>query len=118
MDVPQQILDKAREILTDHAKNKGVISYAGLYDQIGLDHTRPLDRLMGSHILGTISRASLQEKSVMLSSLAFGKVQNEPMDGFYDLAQELGKLSSGATAEKKTKFWIEEMHRCWEAYKV
>jgi hypothetical protein len=116
MDISQERFDRAKEILIDQAKNKGVISYAGLYDQIGLDHTKPLDRFMGSNILGTISRESLDNEGIMLSSLAFGKVQNEPMEGFYDLALELGQLKERATNDEKTEFWVKQMHCCWEKY--
>jgi hypothetical protein len=116
MDIPPEILEKATDILINHARNKGAISYAGLYNQIGLDHTKPLDRLMGSQILGAISRESVQEKDIMLSSLAFGKYENEPFEGFYDLAQELGKLKHGANEDKKYDFWTKQMYKCWEAY--
>ena len=59
MNIPQEKLNKAIEILTSEAMNKSIISYTGLYDQIGLDHTNPADRQLGSHILGEVSHASL-----------------------------------------------------------
>jgi hypothetical protein len=118
MEIPQEKLNKAVGILINDARNKRLIAYAGLYEQIDLDHANPIDRQLGSHILGAVSRASLDEKGVMLSSLVFGRVQNEPAEGFYDLAQELNKLGRRATQDEKTEFWIKEVRRCWDAYAV
>lgn len=116
MDIPEEQLDKAKEILIDQARNEALISYSGLYDQIGLDRTKVFDRLIGSNILAIISKESLQEKGVMLSSLAFGRAENEPLEGFYDLAEELGKLKPKATEEQKYMFWVKETTRCYDAY--
>lgn len=109
-------IKQVKDIITHAAKGKSWVWYSELYSAIGLDHANPGDRQTGSRILGIISRESNARDGVMLSAIVNGKSDGEPAEGFYELAQELGRLSPNATEDKKLVFWVEEFRRCHELY--
>lgn len=112
MNYSSNKIEQAKSIIINAAKKKGRVWYSELYLAIGLNHTNPGDRQEGAHILGTISRESNEQNGVMLSAVVNGKTEGDPADGFYELAQELGRLSSTANEDEKLKFWVEEFKRC------
>jgi len=116
MHIPQGKLDTAKSFIIDAAKKKGRVWYSNLYSTIGLDHSNPGDRQLGARILGTISRESNDQDGIMLSAIVNGKSEGNPAEGFYDLAQELDRLSENATEDEKLAFWVEEFRRCHEFY--
>lgn len=118
MNIPQDKLDEAKDIIIRAAKEKGRVWYSELYSAIGLDHTNPGDRQLGANILGTISRESNAKDGVMLSAIVNGKTDGDPADGFYELAQQLGRLSPRASDDEKLTFWVEEFRRVHTLYDI
>lgn len=116
IDILDEKIKQAKDIIIRAAKDKSRVWYSELYSAIGLDHTNPGDRQTGSRILGVISRESNARDNIMLSAIVNGKSDGEPADGFYELAQELGRLSSCASVDEKLAFWVEEFRRCHEFY--
>ncbi len=116
MEIPQDKLKRAKEIIIRAAQEKGRVWYSELYEAIGLDHTNLGDRLIGANILGSISRESNASDGVMLSAIVNGKSDGEPADGFFELAQELGRLSPKASDSEKLTFWVEEFKHCHLLY--
>lgn len=116
MEIPQDKIEQAKGIIAESVRRPRPVSYGELYLAIGLDHTHPRDRQIGSHILGAISRESNALQGVMLSAVVCGAHENEPAEGFYKLAVELGRLPLGASGDEKYAFWVSEYQRCYELY--
>ena len=116
IEIPADKLKKAKEIIASVANEMGLIWYSKLYEKIGLDHANPGHRQIGSNILGTISQESNAHDGIMLSALVTGKYDGEPADGFYDLAQEIGRLSVDASDIQKSDFWVKEVDRVHKFY--
>jgi len=104
------------QILEECAKNQQQIYYQKLYEQIGLDRENPDDRNKGAHILAEVNRISMDKNKTMLSSLVTLKVANQPADGFFEFAIEIGKLESDADEDEKKKFWIYELKKVFRIY--
>jgi len=98
------------------AQYKGVTTYQAIAQIMGLP-------LAGSHmgaetgrILGEISEDEHRQGRPMLSAVA-GGVSGLPGQGFFGMAEGLGKLPVGATEEQKRRFWEEEkeaVYATWE----
>ena len=96
---------EAREIMMKRAKRGAPISYSELVDQIrsiSMDAHDP--RL--AHFLGEISRAEDAKGRGMLTAVVVHKHDGFPGQGFFELAEELGR-----TVKDQEQFWIEEMRR-------
>ena len=79
--------------------------------------------LRGSHmgsetgrVLGEISEDELNQGRPMLSAIAVG-VSGLPGQGFFAWAEEMGRLSPGATEEEQLRFWEEEKKAVYRAWK-
>ncbi len=116
MNIPQDKIEQAKSIIIKAAHNKSRVWYSELYSKIGLDYINPRDRQLGAYILGAISRESNTQDGVMLTAIVNGKSEGEPAEGFYELAQELGRLSPHAFEDQGLAFWVEEFRRCHEIY--
>jgi hypothetical protein len=96
---------EAREIMMKRAKRGAPISYSELVDQIrsiSMDAHDP--RL--AHFLGEISRAEDAKGRGMLTAVVVHKHDGFPGQGFFELAEELGR-----TIKDREQFWVEEMRR-------
>ncbi|MCX6740319.1 MAG: hypothetical protein NTZ49_03770 [Candidatus Parcubacteria bacterium] len=107
---------KALQILENCARNKQAIYYKDLYDKIGLNCENPKDRNTGSHMLGEINILTLDKDDVMLSSLVTLREANQPAEGFFEYAVELGKLDADANEDERLKCWIKEMQKVFKVY--
>ena len=98
--------DEARSIMIGRARVRGMISYSDLVQQIHAIHLEPHDPRL-AHLLGEISSEEDAAGRGMLTVLVVHKVGDmEPGDGFFELANSLGRDTSDLT-----KCWIEELHR-------
>ncbi len=100
--------------LTTAARYRGTVTYQEIAQLMGLP-------LSGSHmgrevgyILGEISEDEHLQGRPMLSAVAVG-VSGEPGEGFFGLANDLGK-NTGDTADDKRKFWKAEKKAAYETW--
>jgi hypothetical protein len=96
---------EAREIMRLRAKRGDPISYSELVAQIrsvAMDAHDP--RL--AHFLGEISRAEDEKGRGLLTAVVVHKHDGFPGDGFFELAEELGR-----EVDDREAFWIEEIAR-------
>lgn len=102
------------EALLDVARQETVITYgqiipiaemSGMGEGVG----GALGRLFGTIVRAEIARDA---NAPMLSAVAVSTEKNRPSKGFFDLARELGRLTS--TDEKvETAFWTAELKRVY-----
>lgn len=104
------------QILEELARNKQIIYYQELYEQIGLDRENPNDRKIGSDILGKVNLMSMDKNKTMISSLVSLREANQPADGFFEFAIELKKLKPNANEAEKLEFWAKEIQNVFKAY--
>lgn len=102
--------------LTTAARYRGTVTYQEIAQIMGLP-------LSGSHmgrevgyILGEISEDEHLQGRPMLSAVAVG-VSGEPGEGFFGLANDLGK-KTGATADDKRKFWQTEKKTAYKTWQT
>ena len=97
------------------AQYRGLTTYQAIAQIMGLPLT---GQHMGSEIgkiLGEISEDELRLGRPMLSAVAVG-VTGVPGQGFYGLAEQLGKLQPHATEAEKRRFWEQERDAVYEAW--
>lgn len=109
MTIAEPTIKKARNIIVKRAAAYNPIYYADLYRELGLDHSKPGDRAAGSLILETI--ALREGAQCLITAFVVSKEGNGPCEGFYALAERLGRLPAGYPDKEKESFWIEEMKR-------
>lgn len=96
------------------ARYRGVVTYQAIAQIMGLP-------LKGNHMsreiglmLGEISEAELDQKRPMLSALAVG-VAGVPGEGFFSLAQQVGRLTDDSK-EGRAAFWESEKQAVYQAW--
>ena len=99
--------------LLNAAKYRGVVTYQELAKLIGLPMTGGYMAGVLGKILEAISTAETQSGRPMLSSIAIG-VGGKPGPRFWNLARELGKL----TSEDEQSFWENECEAVYDTWKV
>lgn len=71
-----------------------------------------------SHILGEIGLEINGRGLPMLTAVVVHKTGDlRPGAGFYELAEELGKLPSSVSDTKKEEFWVSELKKVYSHYK-
>ena len=115
MKIDKKLVDKAYKIIFSRAEKYDPIYYGDLYNVIGLDHTDPRDRQIGRHLLGLVNE--IKGKDYLLTSFAVSKAGNGPYQGYYTLAEELGRIKPGLSEKQKEDFWIEEMKRVYNKFR-
>jgi hypothetical protein len=100
--------NEVKKILIVSARKKAIIWYSDLVAKITLvrlDLHQPDHRAVLACLLGEVSTDEVKEGRAMLSSIVVKKQGDmEPGDGFFQLAEGLGKDLSD-----KTKFWLNEV---------
>ncbi|HRF94990.1 MAG TPA: hypothetical protein PLZ51_07345, partial [Aggregatilineales bacterium] len=71
-----------------------------------------LGRLLGAIVRTEIARDT---NAPMLSAVAISSEKNRPSKGFFDLARELGRMTS-SDEKSETKFWLAEVQRVYAYY--
>jgi hypothetical protein len=96
------------------ARYRGLITYQAIAQIMGLPSKGShMGREVGQ-MLGEISEAELDRGRPMLSALAVG-VNGVPGEGFYDLAQQLGRLTEDSK-EARAAFWESEKQAVYQAW--
>jgi len=96
------------------ARYRGNVTYQEIARMMGLPPTgNHMGREVG-YILGEISEDEQQRKRPMLSAVAVG-VEGKAGEGFFGLAQELGRLSD-ESPEAKRRFWEEERSAVYKTW--
>jgi hypothetical protein len=113
--VTQEVLHKPLyEKLKQIAKQQGTATYGAIAPIAGLDMEKPGGRDKIRQILGMISTYEHQQGRPMLTAIVVHKQDNIPGRGFFELAQHLGLLSSGA--DELTFFCgeVSPVHATWK----
>jgi hypothetical protein len=104
---------EVRRNLIESASKKSIIWYSDLVAKlklIRLDLHQPDHRAVLASLLGDVSIDENKEGRAMLSSIVVKKQGDmEPGDGFFQLAEGLGKDLSD-----KTKFWLTEVKNSFD----
>src|SRR5439155_26597534 len=100
-------------ILRERAKRRAnqTISYSDLVDQIKTIKLEARDARL-AHMLGEISTEEDAAGRGMLTVLVVHKGDVRPGDGFFELAQSLGR-----DTRDREKFWIAEFNRVIDYYR-
>lgn len=97
------------------ARYRGTVTYQEIAQLMGLPLAGSHMGNQIGHILGEISEDEHLQGRPMLSAVAVG-VSGEPGEGFFGLANDLGK-NPGDTADDKRKFWQTEKKAAYETWK-
>jgi len=111
-----QRITQTLQILEEYAKNKQLINYQELYEKIGLNREIAADRKEGARILAEVNRITIGRNDIMISSLVTLRGNQQPADGFFEFAIELGRLNTNASDDDKLKFWVDEVKKTFNAY--
>ncbi|AVZ39271.1 MULTISPECIES: hypothetical protein [unclassified Dietzia] len=118
----EELVDRAEEILAEVARRpargreKDFTFYSELNEALGdpfeLGNWRGQNGM--SVLLAEVSRRSYADRKVMLSAVVLSKSGGMPGAGFFKLARDLRRMSSG---EEDIKFFLEEVDRVRDAYR-
>lgn len=122
-----ELVEAGRKFLVERAKLCTTTSYTELNVTLArrtgcraFDFERADERAAMGHLLGLIVQRDQEiapsEPPVMLSALVIYLGVNDAGSGFYQLAKELGLLSSSASADEKSRFWIGQLNRLYERH--
>jgi len=70
------------------------------------------------YLLGLIVEDTFPETNAILSALVLYLNENSPGPGFFKLAQDLGLLPSGASADAKLEFWATQVRQVYDLFRV
>jgi hypothetical protein len=95
------------------SKNDLPIAYSKIMELVGLDSGYPRHRGMIGHVLGEVTRQSLQDKErgFALSAMAVQKRSGLPSQSFFEYLKELG-----FKFRDKRVFWDDQISRIWNYY--
>jgi len=114
--ISKELIEKAFKIILKRAKEYNPIYYGQLYEELKLNHASLEDRMIGAEILEEVNEKS--GKNYMLTAFVVSKSGNGPYEGFYTLAVELGRIKNGLSDDEKDRFWIAEMKKVHEKFKM
>ena len=102
--------------LIELARGNRSISYQKLSDQcnLGYDMHNPDDRNKIGSLLGEISTEEHGNGRPLISVLVFRDDTNIPGDGFFELAQKLGKYNGSDNQIAKDNFFVSEFRNVCE----
>jgi len=110
---------ECRELLIDWAKHGYLGTYSEIVERI---HSIPWPQGPFTHngaqigrLLGDVSVQEWLENRPLLSALVVRADERSPGRGFFELASELGLLSS-TSEEAKLRFWSSEVAACYETW--
>ncbi len=98
-----ELCEKLREV----ARQQKTTHYEDIAPMLGLRMEDPADRVRIGQILGEISKQEHNAGHPMLSAVVTHKGDERPGTGFFELAQELGRVGS---MDSET-FFIHELKR-------
>jgi len=89
------------------AQYRGLTTYQAIAQIVGLPLKGNDMAAETGRVVGEISEDEFRQGRPMLSALVVG-ASGLPGKGFFDLAEDLGKLPAGSTEEEQRLFWEEE----------
>jgi hypothetical protein len=101
--------------LVQAAQYRGITTYQAIAQLMGLPLTGNYMASETGRVLGEISEDELNQGRPLLSTLAVG-ASGLPGQGFFRLAEGLGKLPVDATEEEKQLFWERERDGLYETW--
>lgn len=97
------------------AQTRRTLGYQDIATIMGLPMTGNWMARQTGQMLGEISQNENDQRRPMLSALVI-RTDGSPGDGFFNLARDLGKLTSDAREDEK-QFWnfeVESVFRTWQ----
>ena len=122
MTLDKRVLETLKKVAAKQtADRKGLIAREELFEPFGdlfppensLDPGNPEHRTIMAEILEEISAAEHKAGRPLLSAVCLSDGTSVPEDGFYELAEKLGLLKSGATALGKYAFYVKELEKVY-----
>ena len=99
----QAIYDKLQAV----ARAQDVTYYADIAPLADLDMNSPADRNRMSELLAEIAVSEHEQKRPLLTAVVIHHADNQPGQGFFDLARELGLFRAG----KPYIYFVNELRR-------
>jgi hypothetical protein len=99
--------------LVKAARHRGTVTYQEVADVVGMPTVGAHMGKEVGHLCGEISEDEHKLGRPMLSAVVVG-VDGTPGDGFFKLAEDLGKLAGG---DDRVRFWREEqsaVYKLWQ----
>ncbi|MFJ6003452.1 hypothetical protein [Arthrobacter sp. NPDC092385] len=84
---------------------------------VPFDFGHAADRGALGTLLADIVKADLLHSRFMVSSVVKLSASNGPGEGFYLLAEHLGHLEPGASGERRSEFWAEQLKLTHDHYR-
>lgn len=104
------------KFLIQQARNGSLTSYTEMNTVLGqrsaarnFDFSAETERAAMGELLGRIVERNRPETGHMISSIVTYLNVNEPGNGFFNLARDLGLLPADAGAERLESFWASEV---------
>jgi hypothetical protein len=69
-----------------------------------------------SHVLGGIAERNYLDTNLIITALITHDDSNEPGEGFYSFAQDLGLISRRTTSNLRFSFWVNQVQSLYEYY--
>lgn len=102
------------QYLIEVARDQGYRRYREIGERFALDMNRPEDRNEISRLLDEVSEYEASQGNPLLSAVVIHADDNMPGNGFFEMAQRMGRFSDGDRLE----FWLREIravHDFWSA---
>ncbi|MFH1325868.1 MAG: hypothetical protein ABIH48_00155 [Candidatus Falkowbacteria bacterium] len=95
-----------------------MITYGQLYEQIGVDPKMVKERNRGANILALVNKQTIKDHDFMISAIVVLQYKEIPEKGFFEFAEELGRLPADSTTEERMNFFQKEKKKIFDFYKV
>lgn len=102
--------DSVYTLLCSKANRKELLSYSPIWELMDLKAGKNAAKEAG-HMLGEISEDANITGKPLLSAIVINKKKKEPGPGFYTLAENLGKMSTGKSDREKKCYWEQEKEK-------
>ncbi|NQU44261.1 hypothetical protein HQ520_13305 [bacterium] len=104
--------------LVQVAKKRDLTTYSDIAPMAGLSMDDPSDRQSMSDLLEEIARYEQQQGNPMLTAVVIHSGgDNNPGNGFFDIAEEFGRFSGSTDQLKRIAFWAEAVTEVYEFWK-
>ena len=104
-------------LLVDAAKSRKIMTYSDLAGPLGLDLSNDSDRNSLTQFLREIAIYEQLCDRLMLTSLVIHKSgNNDPGEGFFSIAKDLGLFDGSRRTEDRALFWVGQVsavHKYW-----
>jgi hypothetical protein len=96
--------------LLELARAGKLATYSDIAPLAGLSMEREADRDRLSQLLGEILRHEVSESRPLLTAIVVHRGNdNNPGEGFFAIAKELGRFNGSRDSMKRLQFWVEQV---------